>query len=329
MTPRRIVAAVAACLAALTVGWLARPARYEVDGLSMAPGLLPGDIVTSDVFPSADVLRQPRRFDRWIISTPEGGIALKRLVGLPGETVSIADGDLSIDGRICLKSPRVLAETAVEVPQPIAPQDPKHVRFDAAEVLDDVDFATEVNRSLLPVRDVGIAATVRSAATDTHVCIRVGDTRITWRLEPHQRGCFVAGRLDGHLVATGWRLHAAPTAAARGRLPAAAADSWTHAKPWPIHGALDTNAPAIAVDVEGDAAVVERLTRWRDILYRPAADGTTEWRIPRDGYFVLGDFPTVSRDSRHWGPLHRTALVHRVHEVVVTGSLEARSASDG
>lgn len=309
---------VAACLAAMTIGWLARPARYEVDGLSMAPGLLPGDIVTTALFPIADQLRRPQRFERWIVGAPDDTLAIKRLVGLPGEMVSIADGDLLIDGTTCLKGPRVLAATAVKLPGPSASRDRRDMHFDAGEVLDDVDYATEVNRPLMPVRDVGITAIVRSVATGTRVCIRVGDTQIHWRLEPHRQACFVAGRLDGHLVATGWRMSDAAAVEERSCLPASAPNSWTHASPWPERDAADTNAPAIAVDVDDDAAVVERLTLWRDVLYRPATDGReghAEWRLNHGEYFALGDFPTASRDSRHWGPLTRAALQHRVHDV--------------
>lgn len=314
MTPRRlatvvaVVAVVAAFLAVLAVGWLARPVRYEIEGLSMAPGLMPGDVVTSGLFAIAE---RPHRLERWIVGTPDGAVAVKRLVGLPGETVSIADGDLVINGRVCLKSPRVLAEVAVEVTRSIGPRDRPHACFAAGEVLDDVDFATEVNRPLLPVRDAGIAVIVRTAAGGARIHIRVGDTRITWRLPAHGRGCFVAGRLDGHLVATGWRLHDTQAVEEHGCLPAAAPDAWTHAEPWPTPDAAATDAPAMAVDVDETAAVVERLTLWRDILHRPAADGRQEWRLDRDEYFVLGDFPTASRDSRHWGPLHGKALRHR------------------
>ncbi len=299
-----------ACLATLTVGWLARPMGYMIDGLSMAPGLMPGDVVVSHAFPVADRLRQPRRFERWVVNSPDG-IAIKRLVGLPGETVSIANGDLSIDGRVCLKDPRVLAETAVEVPQSISLRDDRHARFDAGEVLDDVDFATEVNRPLLPVRDVGIAVIVRATAADVRVGILVATTRITWRLTAHDRACFLAGRLDGHLVATGWRLPDTPLVEGRGGLPATAAGAWTVAEPWSTPGATDTAAPAIVLDVEGNTAVVERLTLWRDILYRPAENDATEWRLNRDECFILGDFPTASHDSRQWGPLPREALRHR------------------
>jgi type IV secretory pathway protease TraF len=37
-----------------------------------------------------------------------------------------------------------------------------------------------------------------------------------------------------------------------------------------------------------------------------------EWRLGTGSFLVLGDFPTASRDSRHWGPLAREALRHRL-----------------
>jgi type IV secretory pathway protease TraF len=55
-------------------------------------------------------------------------------------------------------------------------------------------------------------------------------------------------------------------------------------------------------------AMIERIVVWRDILHRPGADGMVEWRLGPDVFFVLGDFPSGSRDSRHWGPLERSML---------------------
>ncbi|MEX0671442.1 MAG: S26 family signal peptidase [Pirellulales bacterium] len=314
MTLRRVVAAVVVCLAAMTVGWLARPARFEVDGLSMAPGLMPGNVVTSGAFPIADWFRQPRRFERWIIDAPGDGTAIKRLAGLPGETISIADGELVVDGNVVLKSPSSLAEMAIEVPIAATPVDSRHVHIAAAEVLDDVPFATEVNRPLLPVHDVGIAAIVCSTATAVRISITVHNTRISWELAAHRQACFVAGRLDGHLVAAGWGLHGNPALRDHRCLPVPTPDSWSHAEPWPTGDVAETDAPALTFDVAGDGAVVERLTLWRDVLYRPAAGGRDEWRLGRDEFVVLGDFPTGSRDSRHWGPLTRGALRQRVSE---------------
>jgi hypothetical protein len=58
--------------------------------------------------------------------------------------------------------------------------------------------------------------------------------------------------------------------------------------------------------------LIEQVAVWRDLLHRPAADGVVEWRIGSDAFFVLGDFPSGSRDSRHWNPLGRGSLRHRV-----------------
>ncbi len=94
---------------------LARPWQWTVDGLSMAPGLMPGDTVETAPFPLLDALRPPRRFDRFIVRAPDGAIGVKRLVGLPGERVGITDGDLAIEGDAVLTPPQVLAEVALPV----------------------------------------------------------------------------------------------------------------------------------------------------------------------------------------------------------------------
>jgi type IV secretory pathway protease TraF len=306
---RNPAVAVAACLATTAVVWIARPAPYAIDGLSMAPGLMPGDVVVSDAFPAADRLRQPQRFERWIVESPDG-TAIKRLVGLPGETVRIGNGDLSIDGAIRLKGPRVLAETAVAVSRPGVAEGHR-VHFESSEVLDDADFATEVNRPLLPVRDVGITVIMQAEASVARIRLGIAGTEVTWRLGARRRACFVAGRLDGHLVATGWMLRDSGTGDDPGCLPTPAAESWSHAAPWPEGDATDTDAPAITLDVDPDTAVVKRVMHWRDVLHRPAADGREEWRLHGDEFLLFGDCPTASRDSRHWGPLHREALRHR------------------
>jgi type IV secretory pathway protease TraF len=59
-------------------------------------------------------------------------------------------------------------------------------------------------------------------------------------------------------------------------------------------------------------AVIERVEPWRDVLLRPAADGTAAWQVGADAAFVLGDHPAASRDSRQWGPVPLPALRHRL-----------------
>jgi type IV secretory pathway protease TraF len=325
-----VVASVVVILCGLAV--LAPPSRYEVDGLSMAPGLLPGDVVTTGWFPSLEQLRQPRRHERWILTSPDGSPAIKRVVGLPGETVSIRDGDLAIDGQTVLKPPPLLAEVASAVTEATivaASDDAADGRWQRtvslSTVLDDAAFAPEERRMLLPVRDVGLAAVIHLPESPAdraavRVLARVGGFVVPWRLEASGRYAMVAGRLDGHMVGAVW-----PIADTDGRqeharfcLPPAPV-AWDVVRPWPddVTIGADDTPPSLGLGLTsvgspmrcGDAdAMIERIVVWRDILHRPAADGMVEWRLGADAFFVLGDFPSGSRDSRHWGPLDRSML---------------------
>lgn len=312
MTARRFRAvAIGASLVAAAVVAMAGPRRFVVEGLSMAPGLMPGDVVATGWLPLADRTRRPRRFDRWVVET-EGGAAIKRVAGLPGERVAIHDGELLVEGGAALKSPALLAELAQPVSVLFAHED-HAVRMPPTVVLDDAAFATEVNRPLEPVADVGIVATIRAGPAGCRAWVTVGDAliRIGWRLPPAVRCRLIAGRLDGRLVAVAWR---DPDASADGdqrlALPSRVPAAWEAARPWPS----DLPGPAeTGLDVKVDAdGIIERVVAWRDIHYRPGGTGSTAWQLDDDAYLLLGDFPTGSVDSRTWGPRPRPALRHRV-----------------
>ena len=301
---------------AVTVGFALAPRRYEVDGISMAPGLLPGDVVTTGWLPERDRWRTPERFERWIVTLPDSSTGIKRLAGLPGETVSLAGGDLAIDGLVVLKSPAELATVGSIV-------DREHLPAGSAWsltpdlVLDRAPFATEmVNLRLLPVRDVGFAAIIDVAdGPPARARGTVGPLSITWRLAAG-RVCLVAGRLDGHAVAVAWPLPAGPGLSEESRrcLPPGAPGRWNAARPWPADDG-DEAAPAMSLVLlpEGEArGAMKRVIVWRDVRYRPPADGTTRWHLGSDAFFLLGDFPAGSRDSRAFGPLRRSGLRHRI-----------------
>ena len=336
----RGVSRITACAVAMlcVVAVLAPPRRYEIDGLSMAPGLLPDDVVESGWFPTFDRLRSPRRNERWILTTPDGAPAIKRVAGLPGEMVSISDGDLAVAGRTVLTPPQVLAELASAVPEAVIVADGddgtdgRWQRTVAPiDVLDDASFAPEERRLLLPVRDVGLAAVIslhESPPQDAavRVRIRVDGFVVPWRLKKGGRHAVVAGRLDGHLVGASWPIFdaAGRTADAGRAVPPDAPAAWDVSLPWPDGSSLDaeSRSPALALGLSTNgipmsrasaAAMIERVVVWRDTLHRPAADGEIEWRLGPDAFFVLGDFPSGSRDSRHWGPLGRGAFRHRAH----------------
>jgi len=330
MSTTRRLAIIVAVAAALVGGLFATPRRYEVEGVSMGPGLLPGDVVATGWLPEFDRRRPPVRFDRWIVTLPDGSTGLKRVVGLPGEQVAILVGDLAIDGRTVVKGPRLLAAmgSVVEMPLP-RPADSASWSLPPATVLDDAAFAGgEVSRLLLPVRDVGFAAEI-----DVPVAARIkgtagprlrataGPLAVTWRLTRPGRYAVVAGRLDGQAVAAAWPLPAGSAAAgvSRSCLPPVPPEAWDVARPWPDEEGGppegDERSPelSLAVFAAGSPPVgIARVTVWRDILLRPAADGIAAWTLTDREVFVLGDFPSGSRDSRHFGPLPRSALRHRI-----------------
>jgi len=317
------------------LGMLALPVRFVVDGVSMAPGLLPGDVVASGWFPALDRLRRVRRWERWITTAPDGTPAIKRVVGLPGETIAIRDGDLTVAGRILLTPPPVLAEVASTVPDaPVvsAGDDPADAPWQRAVslpvVLDDAAFAPAERRLLLPVHDVGMAAVLRlpeppGVGGAVRMQARVGDHVVRWRLGAAGRVALVAGRLDGHLVAAAWPIGAEDSWPAGNRfvLPPRPPQAWDVARPWPDatpdqdgrSTTLGLSITIAGIPLAGPRAdgIIERLAVWRDTLQRPAADGVVEWRLAPDAFFVLGDFPSGSLDSRHWGPLARSRFVNR------------------
>ena len=79
----------------IAIGWL-RP--VVVAGDSMAPARLDGERVWVSRW------RRPDRWDAVVMRSPEDArrLIVKRVVGLPGETVRFREGDVWIDGALAL-----------------------------------------------------------------------------------------------------------------------------------------------------------------------------------------------------------------------------------
>jgi signal peptidase I len=100
--------------AAFGLGWafIARASAmklYMIPSSSMTPTLLAGDKVCVDERPS----RMPNRGEIWLFSMPPvagttPGVAIKRVVGLPGETIEVRAGRVWIDGK-ALDEPYLVA----------------------------------------------------------------------------------------------------------------------------------------------------------------------------------------------------------------------------
>jgi type IV secretory pathway protease TraF len=322
--PRRRLITALAAIAVGAAGWLAVPRRFVVEGVSMGPALLPGDVVRTGAFPAFDRLRRPRRFERWVLRAADG-LAIKRIVGLPGEEVSIAGGDLLIDGDVVLKGPRLLADMGTTVADTGDPAPPPAEGWTwsraAGEILDDAAFDPGSPRLLAAVADAGLAAIVdvtdASAATPVPIRLAVGGAVLPWSFAESGRHALVAGRLDGRLVAAAWPLRTdAALVGRRSCLPPGAPAAWQIVEPWPPAADHD-EAPAMAIDAGADGrVVVVAVSRWRDGAYRPGADGRTSWRLAADDVFVLGDHSAASTDSRRWGPVAAATVRHRIRAAI-------------
>ena len=90
--------------AAAAVCWVLFFEKARVYGHSMEPALKDGQTVLVDKL--AYRLGEPERFDVIVFRDwrEEGRYYMKRIVGLPGETVQIADGRVTIDG-VLLEEP--------------------------------------------------------------------------------------------------------------------------------------------------------------------------------------------------------------------------------
>jgi signal peptidase I len=91
---RGAIVAAGAALAGLGVARWKGTFRTAVQGNSMAPTLLPGQFLI------ATRARHVHRGDVVVVRLPARGIdAVKRVVGLPGERVSVVDGRAAVEGR--------------------------------------------------------------------------------------------------------------------------------------------------------------------------------------------------------------------------------------
>jgi signal peptidase I len=92
-----IIAAAAVGIALLVQAFLVKP--YRIPSESMLDTLRPGDRVFVNRF--VYHFREVHRGDIVVFKAPGSGVVLiKRVIGLPGETISLRDGRVYIDGKV-------------------------------------------------------------------------------------------------------------------------------------------------------------------------------------------------------------------------------------
>jgi signal peptidase I len=80
--------------ASFAVSYVANHRVFFVPSASMSPAIAPGDRITVDRGAGS-----PGRGEVWAFSMPDGTTLVKRIIGLPGETVEVSGGRVLIDGK--------------------------------------------------------------------------------------------------------------------------------------------------------------------------------------------------------------------------------------
>lgn len=210
----------------------------RVQGMSMAPRFEEGDVISW----------QPSKGNRFLRYAPvvcqlEEELVVKRVIGLPKESIQITDGELFIKGKVIQKSPQLLRQLGMIVDdQADSWSDPTHswiqtsnqwsckhvspkhtswLKFSPASsrgvvhnenglrIYDDVSWLPKETRHLNSVQDIGI-----SVILDIHLQeensleILFANNQSAARIVVRRQGrlAVIAGRLDGRFVVAAWPL---------------------------------------------------------------------------------------------------------------------------
>ncbi len=304
----------------------------------MLPGLAEGEVVTVGGWPAS--WQSPARHQQWLVRMPDGTSIVKRIAGLPGEQLAIDQGDLLINGERQLPSLQLLSETAADVrggqwttavrgdttwreyqhrvtdlSKPQGHPD----RLIPGPVYDSLDADPDERRRLEAVSNLGLTALIdNSNAEAATVFVRIGPQAAAIHLHDPRRHALIAGRLAGRFVVAAWPLpESSPSLHALSRSPIPKPPDAT--QPWTLITTAKLSSPAeapvLALGIQGPEALPttiapeDTLHIWRAIHHLPPANGTRSWSIPAGHVFLLGDYPSASRDSRHFGPVPTSNLL--------------------
>ena len=266
------------------------------------------------------LLGEPERWDVAVFQYPlqRDVHFVKRVVGLPGETVSILDGEIWVDGVVVRKPPHVQAALWREVfPRPGPLSAPKRVagawtpsRDGGEWTMDGDDVVARPPRSgattfrfarTLAQGDLRLRCTADLAAGDASLRVTSRGTLVEMTIPgagSSERPTLRVG--DEAPLALDAVVPSGPVA-----LELAVADGLARAL---VSGAevACVEVPVAGTDRHGAEFAARRgVVRFRDLrldqdqVWRGGAS-TSEWNVPAGAYFVLGDNAENSMDARSW-----------------------------
>jgi signal peptidase I len=294
----------------------------------------------------------PRRDDVVAFASEAGELAVKRVVGLPGESLTIEDGDLWIDGQLVRKSYAQFRETAVLVAndhrqakhqwraiedaawqrtpngwqahgstnarlefQPMAVH--PAARDKRSPVLDDDPYNPALARELQPVTDLFAECEWQSGEA-LLLYVHDGTDEYEFVLDLSEQ--------NARLMVRGKQLAAAKLMA---MLPTHVGWGTVDRQLWLVVGGQlalahecnqrsSSRQPSLSplAIVAKSNAQIAKLRVLRDVVYLSPRGDSAAWTLPKlgeDEYALLGDNPPLSIDCRQLGPARRAAIVGRVY----------------
>lgn len=276
--------------------------------------------------------------------------AVKRIVGLPGESISIAGGNVLVNGIVAVKPPDVQNQMLIhefdsgfaaagrnrDQPWDRLARDPAEKSDDAwlyqpirayqrnndsllAGGIEDsfgynqnlprkLNFAEEVKVSLGSIAAGSAAITLRFGRTAAFVAIDNGKRTLTSGTKQPTSNAPPPTRLDSPVNSIAisnldqqLRIHAGHRLIKTEQLD--------------VQPAGNDDRLQILISSSTDRTNL-RLQIQRDVYYIGNRESDriseAEWTLADDQYFVLGDNPPASIDSRHYGPISRRAIVGTV-----------------
>lgn len=288
--------------------------------LSDSPEIERGDRLVIDR--AAFQLRNPRRWEPVVFrSSADGQLTVKRVVGLPGETIQLSGGEVLVNRKPASRNLTTLRATRQVVHhqidrsrhwsgqggwkwsdnkwQCVADDNGRSILIFTVPsdqpLMNDVPYNNGVTQRLLPPRYLAISARVR-LANGARMIVAIGGDSWTfsgageWDVELYAYGRTPQVFVGGSPVQN-------RTGVAFGRK-------------------LNPLAP-ISIHLYDGRAELSDLTVYRDTYYASLneehgiAEPMESVKLKDDEIFVLGDNVPVSVDSRHWGPVPLRLLVGR------------------
>lgn len=285
-------------------------------------------------WPSAYLLRPPRRWQMTLCRDPDDATRtlLKRVVGLPGETIELRGGDVFVNGEIARKPLDVAQGLAALVhdSRHVAPEGAawrpdntpsgwtmeaagwRFAPWSAGSSFDWLSFVRSIDNTLsynggAPLVD---KHTVDDWIVEVDIASQQGDLAVELTsprgalryelLRPEQKVALIS---DGKLIAS-HSLASAPrrmVVANVDRQATCELDGSLLFREPMDHDNPSDQAARIAIGARGGKASLARVRIARDIHYlQPRGAVAAIYLLGEDEYLLLGDNPALSHDSRYW-----------------------------